>query len=175
MLVKAIRDDGNVDLIIYGKHTDIDTLTLMEVEGKIKNENRKYLIVESVNILDRFDKIRDSFSKLSLAMFFLEITYRTNSGLKVLLEGLEKLKEWDTHSSLVYFLYKFLQENGVLDLSKLSPSEIDIIETLMRQKNRPLQNIDKNSLNLLKNKLMKEALDYVSQPLNTLKMLRLSQ
>ncbi len=174
MLVKAIRDEGNVDLIIYGKHTDIDTLTLMEVEGKIKNENRKYLIVESVNILDRFDKIRGSFSKLSLAMFFLEITYRTNSGLKILLDGLERLKEWDTHSSLVYFLYKFLQENGVLDLNKLSPSEIDIIETLMRQKNRPLQKIDKNSLNLLKNKLMKEALNYVSQPLNTLKMLRLS-
>lgn len=173
MFVKAIEDRGNVDLVIYGRHTDIDTLTLMEVQGRIKNENKDYLIVDSVNILDRFNQIRGSFSKLSLAMFFLEVTYRSNSGLKILLESLNRLKIWDVHSSIIYFLYKFLLENGVLDVGKLTPKEIDTIQGLLRQKVKPVYKFNKNSLTVLKNKLLKETLNYLNQPLNTLKMLKL--
>ncbi len=172
MFVKAINEEGNVDLVIYGKHTDLDTLTLMEVQGRIKNENKGYLIVDAVNILDRFDQIRGSFSKLSLAMFFLEITYRSNSGLSVLLDGLNKLKIWDAHSSIVYFLYKFLDTNGVLKMGEFTAKELDTIQTILKQKEKPLQRIDKNVLTVLKNKLLKEAVNYVNQPLNTLKMLK---
>jgi len=172
MFVKAINEEGNVDLVIYGKHTDLDTLTLMEVEGRIKNENKKYLIVDAVNIIDRFDQIRGSFSKLSLAMFFLEITYRSNSGLRILLEGLNKLKIWDAHSSIVYFLYKFLDINGVLDVGEFTAKELDAIQTLLKQREKPLQIVDKNILTILKNKLLKKTVGYVNQPLNTLKMLK---
>jgi len=173
MFVKAIEDGGNVDLVVYGRHTDIDTLTLMEVQGRIKNENKDYLIVDSVNILDRFNQIRGSFSKLSLAMFFLEVTYRSNAGLKILLESLNRLKSWDVHSSIVYFLYKFLLENGVLDVGKLTPKEIDTIQGLLRQKVKPEYKYKKSSLTVLKNKLLKETLNYLNQPLNTLRMLKL--
>ena len=172
MFVKAINEEGNVDLLIYGKHTDLDTLTLMEVEGRIKNENKKYLIVDAVNIIDRFDQIRGSFSKLSLAMFFLEITYRSNSGLGILLDGLNKLKIWDAHSSIVYFLYKFLELNGILDVGNFTAKELDVVQVLLREKGKPLQKVDKNVLTVLKNKLLKEAVNYVNQPLNTLKMLK---
>ncbi len=173
MFVKAIRKEGNVDLIIYGKHTDLDTLTLMEVSGKIKNEHRKYLVVDEVNILDRFGQIRGSFSKLSLAMFFLEITYRSESGLEILLDGLEHLRDWDSHSSIVYFLYKFLLKNGVFNPAKFNSNETITLEDLLSKREKPLKSIDKSTLIILKNKLLKATISYLNQPLNTLKMLRL--
>ncbi len=174
MFVKAIKEDGNVDLVVYGKHTDLDTLTLMEVKGRIKNEHKGYLIVDAVDILDRFDQIRGSFSKLSVAMLFLEIAYRSNSGLGVLLDGLAKLKNWDTHSSIVYFLYKFLDENGVLDIGKFNAKELDVVQMLLREKDKPVYKYDKNVLLILKNKLLKDTVAYVNHPLNALKLLRLS-
>ncbi len=174
MFVKAIKEDGNVDLVVYGKHTDLDTLTLMEVEGKVKNEHKGYLIVDAVDILDRFDQIRGSFSKLSIAMLFLEIAYRSNSGLNVLLDGLGKLESWDAHSSIVYFLYKFLEENGILDVGKFTAEELDVIQTLLKEKDKPIYKHDKNVLLVLKNKLLKDTVAYINHPLNSLKLLRFS-
>ncbi len=174
MFVKAIKDDGNVDLVVYGRHTDLDTLTLMEVEGRVKNEHKGYLIVDAVNILDRFDQIRGSFSKLSVAMLFLEIAYRSNSGLGALLDGLNKLESWDAHSSVVYFLYRFLDENGVLNIGKFTAGELDVIQMLLKEKDKPVYKYDKNVLLVLKNKLLKDTVAYINHPLNTLKLLRFS-
>jgi len=171
LYIKAITEDGNKDLIIYGKHTDIDTLTLLDVSGKIKNENRSYLIVDSMNIIDRFDAIRGSFSKLSVAMLFLEIAYRSNLRLSVLLTALNRLKKEDSLPALVIFLIEFLKENGILNTSMLTQVEKEELENILHHPYSKKPN--KHILTSLKNKLLKETQKYINQPLNSLKLLKL--
>ncbi len=173
LFVKAIKEDGNVDLLIYGRHTDIDTLVLMEVEGKIKNTNKPYLVVDSVNIIDRFEKIRESFSKLSVGMLFLEISYRANCCFNLLIRCLNKLKEWDSLLSLVCFLYLFLEENGVMDRSIFTPEQIEMINELTQEKPKIPKTNEKMILNSLKNTLIKEIQNYLGRELNSLKLLKL--
>ncbi|AEA33089.1 hypothetical protein Hipma_0109 [Hippea maritima DSM 10411] len=166
--VKAIKDDGNVDLIIYGRHNEVDTLTYMEVEGKIKNQFKNYLIVDSINIIDRFNSIRGSFLRLSLAMLILEVTYRSNSGLSLLLEGLNRLKITDNEKASIFFFYIFLKKNGIFDEKKFNFEERNLL--LQIEKNNQIR-ATAAFLRVLKNKLLKEVQAYIGKPLNSLKLL----
>ena len=167
--IKAIKEDGNIDLIAYGIHTEVDTLTYMEVEGKTKNQLKNYLIIDSINIIDRFPSIRGSFSKLSLAMLFLEITYRSNSGLGILLKGLDRLKVSDSDRAAIYFFYIFLKENGIFNEDSLNLSQINLIKQIEENAHAKANS---NTLKVLKKKLLKAIEDYIVKPLNSLKLLR---
>ena len=173
LFVKAIREDGNVDLLIYGRHTDIDTLVLMEVEGRIKNSNKPYLVVDSVNIIDRFEQIRESFSKLSVAMLLLEISYRANCCFGLLIECLNRLKEWDGLFSLICFLYLFLKENGILKQDIFTPYQIEILQEIIEKKPKLPKSTDRKALIALKNILIKETQEYLGRQLNSLKLLKI--
>ncbi len=139
--INAVNSNGSVELLIYGKHT-IDIMNLIEAKGFIKNRNKSYYIIKNYTVLDRFMNIRNSYSKLNIAMLFLDITDKSNSAYGILYKSLIMLGESEIYYfSVIYFLSNFLIQNGVFNSTQYSDFELTLIKFLIERKNLKLNNI----------------------------------
>ena len=134
--VKAVNKNGPVELFIYGKKTPIDSMIYMEVAGLYKNTNKNYLTVKSMNIINRFQKIRESFLKLSVAMTMIEIAYSTKIGMGLLLNGLTMLEKYSHKTAFIWFGASFLIKNGVFNKNSFSEKEISLISFILKAENK---------------------------------------
>lgn len=139
--INAVNSNGSIDLLIYGRHT-IDTMNLVEAKGSIKNTNRNYFTIKNYTILDRFINIRNSYSKLNIAMLFLNITDKSHSKFDILYKSLIMLG-YNRHPyfSIIYFFSDFLIQNGVFDEAQYNMFELRLIKFLISRKNLEMNNI----------------------------------
>ncbi|NIA10364.1 MAG: hypothetical protein GWP10_11720 [Nitrospiraceae bacterium] len=117
-------------------------MNLVEVKGFIKNTNKNYFTIKNYTTLDRFTNIRNSYSKLNIAMLFLNITDKSHSKLDILYKSLIML-DYNRHSyfGIIYFFSDFLIQNGVFDETQYNMFELRLIRFLIGRKNLKMNNI----------------------------------
>ncbi len=162
IFLKVINNNGPVELFIYGKKTPVDKMIYMEVSGFYKNANGDYLIVKNIDVLNRFDKIRGSFSRIAFAMSMIEISYKTKIGSALLLESLNMLEQYSHKIAFLWFLVSFLIKNGIFDDNNFTKQELATLNFILHSTNKNrlrLNDIEFKSLGL---KLIKFIEDYAS-------------
>lgn len=161
IFIKAINAKGPVELFSYGKKLNIDNMNLIDVSGLYKSASKNYLVIKSVDILNRFPDIRESFYKLSSALLMMKIAYKTKIGMEILVDGLQMLDEQSSYRQpFLWFLSSFLMQNGIFDEREYTKWEMAIIRFILKSKKRANLKIDEEGFKLLNRKLLKQIESY---------------
>ncbi len=158
-IVNAVKEDGVVQFFTYKKKSNIDSMNLVDVVCFKKRND--FLIVKDMHIIDRFEKIRNSFELLSFALFIMEITFKTNSRMNILFNALKILSNDKPKIALVWFLANFLIQNGIFNENGFSPQEKALINFIRKTSNISNLKIDDVSFYVLLSKLFKNAKEYI--------------
>ncbi len=162
--LKAINEEGPVELFLYGKKTPIDGMVYMEVAGLKKNTNKDYLVVKSMDIISRFQQIRGSFSKLSYAMSMIEIAYITKIELNLILNGLKMLEKYSYKTAYIWFLSSFLLKNGIFNKNAFSKQQLSAITFILNSQNKERLKLKETEFRSLSDKLIGFIEDYADSP-----------
>jgi hypothetical protein len=138
VFAKCINKQGPVEVFFYSKKTPVDSLSLIEVTGYLKNRSKSYLVAKEFSVIDRFQTVRESFCGLSFAILVCEIAFKTNNGLSIALLGLNAVKEGSCIFAMLWFLSYFLIYNGIFDKDNYSKKEIALINFIQKTKNKKL-------------------------------------
>ncbi len=158
--IKAINKNGPLELFMYGKRTPMDKMVYAEVAGIRKNANKEILTIKSMDIINRFLRIRESFSKLSTAASMMETAYKTKIGLNLLLKGLTMLETQSNETAFIWFMASFLIENGLFNKDAFTKQELSTIAFIIKSNNKERLKLNNREFSALSKKLTKLVEEY---------------
>ncbi len=162
MFIKAINKDGPVELFIYGKKTPIDKMNLINVSGFIKSSLKDYLVVKHIDILNRFQGIRESFAKLSASFLMMETAYKTRIGMELLINALAMLESSSHKTASIWFFASFMIQNGIFNKDVFTKQELALINFILTSKDSGKLRLSDKEFNELSKKLIRYVEDYAN-------------
>ncbi len=172
IFIKAINKNGPFEFFVYGKKQSVDSMSLIEIAGIIKNRQKDYLVAKEINIINRYNHIRGSFELLSCALIIMEIAYKTKCPFELTLKTLDMLKNQKGLLALLWFLSNFLAENGILNPQKYSKQELSIMNFIKKAEEIRALKIKETEIILLIKKIFADIENYANIKFSNTNLIR---